>query len=163
MLYRVYDLPEGLRTKLKAKGAKASATTSQIVQAATEESLPKIVVALTETGFAFDGEPTRPARIPMTDVCAKKLKTASEETGISVSPPTACLHCSQLRWKRRMKSLDSGLEAVFRELTNGLTRVGDCRRGFSCIYEASPPGLWSIGCQRPRRSGPLRWDEAQLP
>lgn len=85
MQYRVYDLPEGLRTKLKAKRMKASATTSQIVQTATEESLPKIVDALKQTGFAFDGEPTRPARIPMTDVCVKRLKNASEETGISVS------------------------------------------------------------------------------
>jgi len=85
VLYRVYDLPESLRTKLKAKRTRAAATTSQIVQMALAESLPKIVEALMQTGFSFDGEPRRPARIPMTDLCAKKLKKASMETGIPVS------------------------------------------------------------------------------
>ncbi len=85
MLYRVFDLPESLRTKLKAKRAKAAATTSEIVQMALAESLPKIVEALMQTGFSFDGEPRRPARIPMTDLCAKNLKKASKETGVPVS------------------------------------------------------------------------------
>jgi hypothetical protein len=84
MLYRVFELPESLRTKLKAKRTKASATTSEVVQTAMAESLPKIVEALKETGFSFDGEATRPARIPMTDLCAKKLKKASKETGVPV-------------------------------------------------------------------------------
>ena len=85
MLYRVFDLPESLRTKLKAKRAKAAATTSEIVQMALAESLPKIVEAHMQTGFSYDGEPRRPARIPMTDLCAKNLKKASKETGIPVS------------------------------------------------------------------------------
>ena len=85
MLYRVYDLPESLRTKLKAKRTKAAATTSEVVQTAMLESLPKIVEALKQTGFSFDGEPRRPARIPMTDLCAKNLKKASKETGVPVS------------------------------------------------------------------------------
>ena len=82
MQYRVYDLPESLRTKLKAKRTKAAATTSQIVQAALADSLPTIVDALKQTGFSFDGEATRPARIPMTDNCVQELKNASKETGI---------------------------------------------------------------------------------
>ena len=57
MLYRVYDLPESLRTKLKAKRAKAAATTSEIVQAAMVESLPKIVDALKQTGFRLMASP----------------------------------------------------------------------------------------------------------
>lgn len=85
MLYRVYDLPESLRTKLKARRTKAAATTCQIVQAALAESLPKVVDALKQTGFSFDGEATRPARIPMTDACVRELKNASKETGIPVS------------------------------------------------------------------------------
>ena len=85
MLYRVYELPESLRTKLKAKRTKAAATTSEVVQTAMAESLPKIVEALKQTGFSFDGEPRRPARIPMTDLCAKNLKKASKETGVPVS------------------------------------------------------------------------------
>ena len=85
MLYRVYDLPESLRTKLKAKRTKAAATTSEVVQMALAESLPKIVEALMQTGFSFDGEPRRPARIPMTDTCIRELKNASKETGIPVS------------------------------------------------------------------------------
>lgn len=85
MLYRVFDLPESLRTKLKAKRQEAEATTSEIVQMALAESLPKIVEALMQTGFSFDGEPRRPARIPITEACAKNLKKASKETGVPVS------------------------------------------------------------------------------
>jgi len=85
MQYRVYDLPESLRTKLKAKRTKAAATTSEIIQTAMAESLPIIVDALKQTGFSFDGEPTRPARLPMTDMCVRELKNASKETGIPVS------------------------------------------------------------------------------
>lgn len=85
MLYRVFDLPESLRTKLKAKRLKDEATTSEVVQTALAESLPKIVDALTQTGFSFDGEPRRPARIPMTEACVRELKYASKETGIPVS------------------------------------------------------------------------------
>ena len=85
MLYRVYELPESLRTKLKAKRTKAAATTSEIVQMALAESLPKIVEALMQTGFSFDGEPRRPARIPMTEACVRELKHASKETGVPVS------------------------------------------------------------------------------
>jgi hypothetical protein len=85
VLYRVFDLPESLRTKLKAKRREAEATTSEVVQMALAESLPKIVEALMQTGFSFDGEPRRPARIPITEVCARELKLASKETGIPVS------------------------------------------------------------------------------
>lgn len=85
MLYRVYDLPESLRTKLKTKRAKAAATMSEVVQAAMVDSLPKIVDALNRTGFSSDGEPTRPARIPLTDACIRELKHASKETGIPVT------------------------------------------------------------------------------
>ena len=85
MLYRVYDLPESLRAKLKAKRTKVEATTSEVVQTALAESLPRIVDALKQKGFAFDGEPRRPARIPMTEACARELKHASKETGIPVS------------------------------------------------------------------------------
>ena len=85
MLYRVYDLPEELRTKLRGKRAKAAATTAQVVQAAIAESLPRIVDALKQTGFSSNEEPTRPARIPMPDACVRELKNASKETGIPVS------------------------------------------------------------------------------
>jgi hypothetical protein len=85
VLYRVFDLPESLRTKLKAKRAKVAATTSEIVQTALAESLPKIVDGLKQTGFSFDGEPRRPARIPITEACAHELKLASKETGVPVS------------------------------------------------------------------------------
>ena len=61
VLCRVYDLPEELRGKLWAKRAKAGATTAQVVQAATTDSLPKLVAALRELGFRGDGK-TRPAR-----------------------------------------------------------------------------------------------------
>lgn len=81
MRYRVYDLPEGLRAKLRTKRTKAAATTSQIVQMATADCLPKLVVALRELGFRPGGK-TRPARLPMTDDCIRKLKRASKKTGM---------------------------------------------------------------------------------
>jgi hypothetical protein len=71
VLYRVFDLPEELRTRLRAKRAKAAATTAEVVQAATADCLPKLVAALRELGFRADGK-TRPARMLRT---AKKHKT----------------------------------------------------------------------------------------
>jgi hypothetical protein len=65
VLYRVYDLPEELRTRLRAKRAKAAATTAEVVQTATADTLPKLVATLHELGFRGDGK-TRPARFAMT-------------------------------------------------------------------------------------------------
>jgi hypothetical protein len=79
--YRVYDLPEGLRAKLRTKRTKTAATMSEIVQTATADSLPKLVVALRELGFRPSGK-TRPARLPMTDDSIRKLKRASKQTGL---------------------------------------------------------------------------------
>ena len=50
VLYRVFDLPEELRTRLRAKRAKAAATTAEVVQAATADSLPKLIATLCELG-----------------------------------------------------------------------------------------------------------------
>ena len=85
MIYRVFHLPEGLRMKLRMKRARDAATTSQIVQAATEKSLPRILESLGEIGFAFDGAATKPTRIPMTVEASSLLKDASKETGIPIS------------------------------------------------------------------------------
>ena len=62
MLYRVFDLPEELRARLRAKRAKAAATTAEVVQTATADCLPKLVTALRELGFRADGT-TRPALV----------------------------------------------------------------------------------------------------
>jgi hypothetical protein len=56
VLYRVYDLPEELRTRLRAKRAKAAATTAEVVQAATADCLPRLVTALRELAFRQDDE-----------------------------------------------------------------------------------------------------------
>jgi hypothetical protein len=81
VLYRVFDLPEELRTRLRAKRAKATATTAQVVQTATADCLPKLVAALRELGFRADGK-TRPARIPMTACSLRALRRASKKTGL---------------------------------------------------------------------------------
>jgi hypothetical protein len=79
VLYRVFDLPEELRTRLRAKRAKAAATTAEVVQSATADTLPKLVAALRELGFRGDGK-TRPARFAMTANSLRALRRASRKT-----------------------------------------------------------------------------------
>jgi hypothetical protein len=74
-------LPEELRTRLRAKRAKAAATTAEVVQAATADTLPKLVAALRELGFRGDGK-TRPARFAMTNDSIRALKRARKKTGL---------------------------------------------------------------------------------
>jgi hypothetical protein len=81
VLYRVFDLPEELRTRLRAKRAKAAATTAEVVQTATANTLPKVVAALRELGFRGDGK-IRPARVAMTASSLRALKRASKKTGL---------------------------------------------------------------------------------
>jgi hypothetical protein len=76
VLYRVYDLPEELRTRLRAKRAKATATTAEVVQAATADSLPKLVAALRELGIRGNGK-TWPARFAMTNRSLRTLWRAA--------------------------------------------------------------------------------------
>jgi hypothetical protein len=83
VLYRVFDLPEELRTRLRTKRAKAAATTAEVVQKATADSLPKLVATLRELGFRGDGK-TRPARFAMTASSNRALKRASKRTGLPV-------------------------------------------------------------------------------
>ncbi|MEN6365389.1 MAG: hypothetical protein ABFC88_01065, partial [Thermoguttaceae bacterium] len=79
--YRVFDLPEELRTRLRAKRAKAAATTAQVVQTAMADCLPKLVATLRELGFRGDAK-TRPARFAMTASSLRALRRASKKTGV---------------------------------------------------------------------------------
>jgi hypothetical protein len=53
---------EELQARLRAKRAKAATTTAKVVQAATADTMPKLVATLRELGFRNDGK-TRPARL----------------------------------------------------------------------------------------------------
>ena len=83
-VYRVYRLPEDLRKRVTAKREKANVTLQSVIEAATTESLPKIVSTLKTMGMGFDGK-KRPARLPMTDSLLAAFKVASKQTGIPAS------------------------------------------------------------------------------
>jgi hypothetical protein len=68
---------------LRAKTAKAAATTAEVVQVAMADSLPKRVAALRELGFRGDGK-TRPARFAMIASSLRALQRASKKTGLPV-------------------------------------------------------------------------------
>lgn len=68
---------------LRAKRANAAATTAEVVQAATADTLPKLVATLRELGFRGDGK-TRPARFAMTASSLRALRRASKKTGLPV-------------------------------------------------------------------------------
>jgi hypothetical protein len=70
---------------MKAKREKFNATTAQIIQAALDEGLPKIVGELKGLGFGFAGSKKRPARLPMTDSNLSALKIAAKQVGIDQS------------------------------------------------------------------------------
>ena len=62
-VYRVYRLPEDLRKRVKAKREKQNVTLQSVIEAATTESLPKIVATLKTMGLGFDGK-KQVARLP---------------------------------------------------------------------------------------------------
>jgi hypothetical protein len=83
-VYRVYRLPPGLLTQVRAKREKHNVNTQSVITAAATESLPKIVATLKTMGLGFDGK-KRPARLPMTDSLLASFKVASKQTGIPAS------------------------------------------------------------------------------
>jgi hypothetical protein len=83
-VYRVYRLPDDLRKRVKTKREKANVTLQAVIEAASLESLPKIVNTLKTMGLGFDGK-KRPARLPMTDSLLGAFKVASKQTGIPAS------------------------------------------------------------------------------
>ena len=83
-VYRVYRLPEDLRKRVKIKREKHNVTLQSVIEAATTESLPKIVATLKTLGLGFDGK-KQVARLPMTDSLLGAFKVASKQTGIPAS------------------------------------------------------------------------------
>ena len=83
-VYRVYRLPEELRKRVKAKREKANVNLQAVIEAATTESLPKIVATLKTMGLGFDGK-KQVARLPMTDATLGAFKVACKQTGIPAS------------------------------------------------------------------------------
>ena len=69
---------------MRAKREKANINLQAVIEAASIESLPKIVNALNAMGFGFDGK-KRTARLPMTDSLLGAFKVASKQTGIPAS------------------------------------------------------------------------------
>ena len=83
-VYRVYRLPDELRKRVKAKREKHNVTLQSVIEAATTESLPKIVATLKTMGLGFDGK-KHVARLPMTDSLLGAFRVASKQTGIPAS------------------------------------------------------------------------------
>jgi hypothetical protein len=83
-VYRVYRLPDDLRKRVKAKREKYNITLQAVIEAASLESLPKIVSTLKTMGLGFDGK-KQVARLPMTDSLLGAFKVASKQTGIPAS------------------------------------------------------------------------------
>jgi hypothetical protein len=83
-VYRVYRLPPGLLSQVRATREKHNTNTQSVITAAATESLPKIVSMLQRMGMGFDGK-KRVARLPMTDSLLGAFKVASKQTGIPAS------------------------------------------------------------------------------
>ena len=84
VVYRVYRLPEDLRKRVRVKREKHNVTLQSVIEAATTESLPKIVATLKTMGLGFDGK-KQVARLPMTDATLGAFKVACKQTGIPAS------------------------------------------------------------------------------
>jgi hypothetical protein len=84
VVYRVYRLSEDLRKRVKAKREKHNVTLQSVIEAATTESLPKIVAGLKGLSLGFDGK-KQVARLPMTDATLGVFKVACKQTGIPAS------------------------------------------------------------------------------
>ena len=83
-VYRVYHLPENLRKQMKMKREKANVNLQAVIEAASLDSLPKIVRTLKTMGLGFDGK-KQVARLPMTDSLLGAFRVASKQTGVPAS------------------------------------------------------------------------------
>jgi hypothetical protein len=83
-IYRVYRLPPGLLSQVRAKREKHNVNAQSIIMASATESLPKIVATLKTMSLGFDGN-KRAARLPMTDSLLGTFKVASKQTGVPTS------------------------------------------------------------------------------
>jgi len=101
-VFRVFRIPEPLRTGIKTRRTKFNATTVQVIQNAIDEVSSKIVSALKGLGFGFAGTKKRPARFPTSESNLSALKLAAKQTGTKPTVYTVKHHREEknLRWCR---------------------------------------------------------------
>ena len=82
--YRVFRLPDALRTAIRAARDANKFTNAQFVGKAVEQQLPKLVANLQSLGFGHAGGQTRPMRLPFADDYGSLdlLREASETVGL---------------------------------------------------------------------------------
>jgi hypothetical protein len=83
-VYRVYRLPPGLLSQVRAKREKHNTNLQAVITAAAMDSLPRIISTLKTMGLGFDGK-RKIARLPMTDSLLASFKVASKQTGVPAS------------------------------------------------------------------------------
>jgi hypothetical protein len=100
-VYRVYHLPEDLRSALRERRQVMGQTVREFVAYAIETELPGLVQLLREQ-LPVPGGEVRPARLPLTERLLEALKQAGDETGLPASRLLlACLARAARRKRRR--------------------------------------------------------------
>ena len=100
-VYRVYRVPEPLRKAMRQKRAQRGQTVQEFLAGAVERELPRLAQLLGELGISSSDSAARPAKLPLDETVLKKLKKASEDTGLpQTSLLLACLRLSVKRKRR---------------------------------------------------------------
>ena len=100
--YRVYQMPESIRTGMHQSRAKRSQTIPAFLQESIEAELPKLVEALRQLGIASDNSRRRPAKFPLSDAILLRLKEASTASGLPQA--TLLFGCLRLAASRKRRS-----------------------------------------------------------
>jgi hypothetical protein len=122
VLWRVYQLPEELRTAVRQRRQALGQTLRQFLAEAIETELPGLLAVLRERLPVAAGA-ARPARLPLTERLLEALRSGGAETGLPAARLLlACLGRAALRKRRRRVSASGGSPSA-----TGGRRRGDTR------------------------------------
>jgi hypothetical protein len=108
LAYRVYSLPDDLRSALGERRQVLGQTVREFIAGAVEGELDRLVAQLREI-LPVPGGEMRPARLPLTERLLEALKKAGDETGLPASRLLlACLARAARRKRRRRGTAPPG-------------------------------------------------------
>ncbi|WP_430451932.1 hypothetical protein [Rhodopirellula europaea] len=81
--HRVYTVNDQTRSLFVSKRERDGTTNEELLAAAIEKQLPRIVKSLVALGLAGKAERCRPLRLPLSDATLQAIAAGAEQTGLA--------------------------------------------------------------------------------
>jgi len=103
--YRTIGLPESVRVAVKKRRTALGVTLHAFIATEATAELDRLVSAVAGLGLPDPKEPTRPARLPLSDEIIEQYRRASEVTGLPANRllVTSLQHAAIRRRRRSSK------------------------------------------------------------